>query len=932
MRRKILLNTLLTVILSGGTSALAIAASGSDGSTKMITISAQPLESALTQFSKQTGITFGVESRLLAGKQAAAISGDYSTPQALELLLKGSGLYAELSVDGRSYILRPLATSAGEAANSDRETPSTAAGNPQNKGDVMTVRGRAAGQLQIGSQQMTETDIAKQPTGNGNITELLRTNPNVQFSETSRNSTTPGELAPEVVSFHGEKFYNNNFIVDGLSNNDRLNPGDNVADIEKAPNGNAGADFPAGHPEAFWVDTSLLESVSVYDSNISAKYGQFTGGVVDATLKRPSFTEASGNISYRTTRSSWAKYHIEDKKQVSFNKATTLDAQPKFTKDFYSITVNQPLNDRAGFTFSYNRKESAIPYWHSYMQKWEDQSRLSETYLLRGSWDSDDNNKFNLTLMYSPHSSTFVRANTMNGQYTNEGGGYSLNFDWANQNKLGSLNTKLAYRQNENSITNQEQNYFAWMASPHFDWRSSASLSGFGGYGRVETEQKSHILQQEMAFNSFYTGAVNHKIDVGYTAEFSTATYNRPTTSYGFTGQIAAPNVVCNGDIGCVDGDQYFYTRSVYAAGRTEVNASTYGVYLQDTAKFSRLTMMPGVRVDYDDYMKNLNVSPRFNLTYNVWNDHHTELFAGANRYYAGNILAYKLRESRQAVYTECRAGHLSSTGTCAKGKTPLATPGPWVYSKAQSTTDYRYSQLNTPYSDELNLGLQQRIGETIWTAKWVHRQGKDQFAAEKVEGTKIYVMTNDGESKADTYSLTVAPVAPIDWHSLVLSWNLGANIQRSYSSNGTYDDEADPDQLIIYRGSVIRQIEKPADNFNRPWSAFAELNTEIPAWRLDWTQRLSYIAGYRSITSKETVSCNVDVRCQGYSGTMDVYEEEQFSPNINLDWRISYTQPLSKQNIKVGLDIFNVLNHVNKTESNYQMGRQYWLDVAYSW
>ncbi|CNI11003.1 TonB-dependent receptor [Yersinia vastinensis] len=932
MSRKILLNTLLAVILSGGTSALATAISDSGSVTRVINITAQPLDSALTKFSKQTGITFGVDSRLLIGKQASAISGHYSTSQALELLLKGSGLYAELSADGRSYILRPLATATGESADADNEIGPKTANSTQHRGDVMTVRGRAPGQLQIGSQQLTEADIAKQPTGNGNITELLRTNPNVQFPETSRNSTTPGELAPEVVSFHGEKFYNNNFIVDGLSNNDRLNPGDNVGDIEKAPNGNSGADFPAGHPEAFWIDTHLLDSVSVYDSNISAKYGQFTGGVVDATLKRPSFTEASGNISYRTTRSSWAKYQIDEKKQATFNKASTPDAQPKFTKNFYSITVNQPLNDHAGFTFSYNRKESAIPYWHTYMQKWEAQSRLSETYLLRGSWDSDENNKFNLTLLYSPHSSTFVRANTMNGKFTNEGGGYSINGDWENQNQWGSLNTKLAYRQNENTIDNQEQNYFAWMASPSFDWRSSVSLAGFGGYGKVETQQKSQILQQDMAFNRFSTGPVSHKVDIGYRAEFSTASYNRPTTSYGFTNQIAAPKVVCHGDIGCVDGDQYFYQRTVYDAGKTDVNASTYGIYLQDTAAFSRLTMMPGVRVDYDDYMKNLNISPRFNATYDVWNNHHTELFAGANRYYAGNILAYKLRESRKQVYLECRAGHLSASGSCTKGKTPMATPDEWVYSKTQSTTNYNYSQLNTPYSDELNLGLQQRIGDTIWTAKWVHRQGKDQFAAEKLEGTKTYVMTNGGSTKADTYSLTVAPVAPIDWHSLVLSWNLGANIQRSYSTNGTYDDEADPDERIIYKGKVIRNIDKPADNFNRPWSAFAELNTEIPAWRLDWTQRLSYIAGYRAITSRETVACNTDIRCQGYSGTMDVYEEEQFSPNINLDWRVSYTQPLGKQNIKVGLDIFNVLNHVNKTESDYQMGRQYWLDVTYSW
>lgn len=77
----------------------------------------------------------------------------------------------------------------------------------------------------MGTQRITQQQIQDRVTGNGTISELLKSNLNVQFSNTDGNSNTPGEIAPENVSFHGEKFYNNNWMIDGMSNNDTVNPG-----------------------------------------------------------------------------------------------------------------------------------------------------------------------------------------------------------------------------------------------------------------------------------------------------------------------------------------------------------------------------------------------------------------------------------------------------------------------------------------------------------------------------------------------------------------------------------------------------------------------------------------------------------------------------------------------------------------------------------
>ncbi|MGL9751175.1 MAG: hypothetical protein ACR5LC_08075 [Symbiopectobacterium sp.] len=197
---------------------------------------AQPLEKSLIQLARQTGVNVGVDSQLVAVKQA------------LEALLRGNNLYAEPTDDGKGFIIRPLAQINTAPVQNDAIPSAATEGN---RGDVITVQAQVTpGQMEIGSQQLTVEEIAKKPVVNGNITELLRTNPNVQFSESSRNSQTLGELAPDVVSFHGEKFYNNNFMIDGFSNNDRLNPGMNVGYVDSTAKGNAATDFPAGHQAA----------------------------------------------------------------------------------------------------------------------------------------------------------------------------------------------------------------------------------------------------------------------------------------------------------------------------------------------------------------------------------------------------------------------------------------------------------------------------------------------------------------------------------------------------------------------------------------------------------------------------------------------------------------------------------------------------------
>lgn len=62
------------------------------------------------------------------------------------------------------------------------------------------------------------------PSGNGDITSILRILPNVQYDNAQMRSTTPGEIDPANISISGGLFYQNNFQLDGFNMNNDLDP------------------------------------------------------------------------------------------------------------------------------------------------------------------------------------------------------------------------------------------------------------------------------------------------------------------------------------------------------------------------------------------------------------------------------------------------------------------------------------------------------------------------------------------------------------------------------------------------------------------------------------------------------------------------------------------------------------------------------------
>jgi hypothetical protein len=232
----------------------------------------------------------------------------------------------------------------------------------------------------------------------------LRSNSSVQFSKDSRSSATGGEIVPPKISIGGAQRYENNFMLNGVSNNNNLNPaGLGYAD------GWYGA--AAGEAQSLFIDTSLVESVSAQTKAVSAEYGSFTGGVIDAKLKDARMDRWHITSKFRYTKDDWAKYHLTDD-QKHTDKSTSETYQPEFNKYEYAIALDGPITDNLGLLLNYGAQHSKIPLWSAYdinksggatYKERRTQYRDNKNYLIKLNTHDKDNFEASLTAIYAPY-------------------------------------------------------------------------------------------------------------------------------------------------------------------------------------------------------------------------------------------------------------------------------------------------------------------------------------------------------------------------------------------------------------------------------------------------------------------------------------------------------------------------------------------------
>uniref|UniRef100_UPI0036D274A7 hypothetical protein n=1 Tax=Streptomyces kaempferi TaxID=333725 RepID=UPI0036D274A7 len=160
--------------------------------------------------------------------------------------------------------------------------------------------------------------------------------------------------------------------------------------------------------------------------------------------------------------------------------------------------------------FSYNRTQSKMPEYHRGLNRWEKERRLAETFLLKGSYQANDQHKLLATFLYSPHKNVYYNDNVKNGRYVSKGGGWRANIESQYAGDWGALKTTIAYQHNRNKIDHDAgYNYYNWfgegvLPNSGTQWCSYINIKTGkcdfkreGGIGELSSQMNTWTIKQD---------------------------------------------------------------------------------------------------------------------------------------------------------------------------------------------------------------------------------------------------------------------------------------------------------------------------------------------------------------------------------------------------------------------------------------------------
>lgn len=792
---------------------------------------------------------------------------------------------------------------------------------PPTEMETVTVTGQSEDQL-TGSNTLDRGILDRLPGRNGSLNEALGILPGVQLSDESRTSDNAGEILPPNLSISGGRFYENNFIIDGLGNNSLLDP------VFSDPSNNSNV---PGHPQELFVQPVFVEEATVYRSNIPARFSGFTGGVVDVVTRDPADT-FGGQLYLRHTRDEWTELHYPDSRKAEFETPQDGSAQPEFEKYDEGASLDIPLGDQSGILVGYSKSFSDIPM--VLIDQTETQTRTLENYFLKYVNQLTPSSTLRITGIATPYEADYFLDETVKSNYTIENGGYGLVTSLEQRFNWGTVAADLGYRASRNN-REAPPNYFTWQVTASKPWGAVADAgqkfpySREGGYGDIEKEQSTYSGALNISLEPFMSGTVRHEVAAGVGVENAEGSFKRLDDMTVYTLASKSTKVVCaEGAIDCIPKEQFLYTKNVYPADNAEETIRYYDAYLEDKLEWGRLTLRPGVHFSSDDLQRNDNWAPRLAASLDLFGNGSTLLVGGVNRYYGRALLTHALAEEK-LPYQNWRRGN-SPTDTKSTVLNPDNTPKPWQNIGRKSVALTRLTDLDTPYSDEWTLGIEQQLGGGKLNLDYLEREGEDELATRALpisaDGYIYSEWSNDGRS--DHREATLSWERGWANHALLLT----AGWQETETSNGDYTERVDADNdglqdPVWYHGRIVDRQELPSPDFNREWVAALTYTGRLP-WGFTFTNVTRYRSGHRSLEDTG------ETKTLDNGEELDVYDEVKQPESWVFDWRVDWEKKVWNEHLLiVSLEINNVFDE--KVESGevidiYDLGRQIWLGMTY--
>jgi hypothetical protein len=779
----------------------------------------------------------------------------------------------------------------------------------------------------LGKTVYSKADLEKIPNSSKNITDFLKVNPNVQFNRDARSASQQGELSPQDISINGGLAYDNKFVINGVGFNNNINPATDAGS-------NSNSDL-MGSSQAVAINTDLLCELTVLDSNVSAEYGEFIGGVVQAKTCAPKTAvgKLHGQINYDYTSDDWSRINFTSQaEEISFEQSTDEGTQPEFVKQGLSANLYGNLTDRFGFSLAGTKRWSKIPL----NTKLDDPKRITQTrdannLALELFYQLNDKNKLKFGAQAFENQGDYSQSNVKDSESTHLSDSQSVYLNLETELDGVKLEQQLNY-QTQAAERDGAPHVYTWRRSETKNWASTATVNE-GSFGQMQQEEEKLEYSLKASFDPIQQGDLTHRIKAGTGYGHYEAFWERPKTSYWYTTTANLKGAPCldtlcdsattaNGFNG-----QYFSGRTVYGAGEINVQQDRWHAYVEDAMQWNDTWFATlGLRSDYDSLTKETNLAPRSSFGYQPFNSPVLRISTGWNRYYGLNAFANEVQAQKRLLqYSETDPNH---SGTWKK------TLGSDFANMLEN------SQLETPYSDEISLGLSGEVKNWAWALKWVNRDNQKLLRQSewetlpKPEGSgtyTTYTYDNSGVSESDIYTLSLENQRPIQWANMAHRFSLAADYTDTIRNFNDYNARSsDPSEIIYYDGKLIANGDRPADNFNTPWTVRMGWDMQFDHLPL----KLNHFLSYRSSSDKmkSNTAGYTDEQGNVYTSWTPTKSKSSFSWDVRGQYQLFKTTNYAST---LGLTINNLTNKHNTYISDdgstkSEIGRQFIADITF--
>lgn len=783
----------------------------------------------------------------------------------------------------------------------------------------------------IGSTTVSGASVGALSSADGDINEIARTMPNVQFSaeEGLLDEDSIKDISPARISISGGRFYENNFIVEGLSTNSILD--------QTTTNYYHYEDIVL-HPQTTFVSPSLIDSVTVMDSNISARYGGFTGGVVEAKIKDPT-PEYHVNLGFGYTSDVLTSYKVDDE-----DRSDDMPERTRYTKRSYDLNLTTPLyKDKTALLLGYSLTQAQIYNSQYYSTAFGEGSfpteSQEETFLAKVKHTFDATAALTFTSMYTKYYfEEFAQSEKIQH---NDGLLNKLEFEkkW---DRL-TLKSYVGYQTNDDEREDEPTKYiYINYGTENTAWvPASASTAQIGGYGDREAGQTDLPLGFSADWQLVENGHLSFGADYTHTKAYN----RRKEDVYWYTNRSTSKAldplaVSADGDDDptVIAGEQGLDRMYLYPTFDATVEINKADAWTEWNHE-GTLWGMPwnyraGLRYDTDDFLDNHNLAPR--LTAMLKPVDRVSVFAGYNRYYAHEMAAYALEEQSPDIYIYYRTYTTNAAGQ------HVYSSDDWYLGLHSTTTKYSQADLDTPYANEFSAGFIVDLGTFgSFTTKYLDKKMRDEFAQEVAYESVVMVDPVLGETS--TYRVyNVTNNGWTDYESLVLSWQkklqrhrfeINATFSDTKTGNENYFDaydDAEYDELVAYNGALVtrREIALVRANYARP------LYVNF-IWDSSWLQdRLLLTLVGRWNQAYDYTESNGTTTIDGTK--YDLYEDVRKPQNVIFNLAATLKGPTTRLGeMSFTVKVENLFDRLPNTEASttapYQEGTTVWLGVNYS-